>query len=303
MKIGFSTLGCPDWDLETVIAQARAMGFDAVELRGLRGEMHLPASPVLAQNPAGVASRFSEAGLDIACLGSSASFHWQDRRKLAEQKAQTREFIELAGQLGCPYVRVFGDEVPRYEDRNRTLVRIADALRELAPYAAAHHTTLLLENHGDFANSRDIWFILDSVGHPAVQCCWNPCHAKAAGERPTLSVPRLGGRIALTHLVDGRFNDAGLLEGYALPGEGTVDIDYYLTLLTGTAFDGYLIFEWPKLWIPALADPQQAFPAALAAIKGVLTRLANVKELTAYKGDKNAPTFRAPRAAVAPAAR
>lgn len=303
MKIGFSTLGCPDWDLNTVIDQAKAMGYEAVELRGLQGEMHLPASPVLAQNPAGVASRFAEAGLDIACLGSSASFHWQDRRKLAEQKAQTREFIELAGALGCPHVRVFPDEVPRYEVRQRTLVRIADALRELAPYASAHGTTLVLENHGDFAGSRDLWFLLDSVGHPGLQCCWNPCHAKAAGERPTLSVPRLGRRIAMTHLVDGRFNDQGLLEGYALPGEGAVDLEHYLTLLTGTAFDGYLIFEWPKLWLPALAAPEQALPAALASIRGMLSRLSGAKDLSAYKGDKNAPTFRAPRGPAVSAAR
>ena len=30
MKIGFSSQACPDWDLETIVAKASAMGFDGV---------------------------------------------------------------------------------------------------------------------------------------------------------------------------------------------------------------------------------------------------------------------------------
>jgi sugar phosphate isomerase/epimerase len=291
MKLGFSSMACPDWDLETIIAQAAAMGYQAVELRGLQGELHLPVSSAVAGNPSAVAGRFRDAGVELACLATGNCFHWQDRKKQIEQKAQVREFLELAGQLGCPYVRVFGDEVPRHEQKQTTLLRIVEALRELAPVAAAHQTTIVLENHGDISSSRDIWFILDSVDHPAVKCCWNPCHAKVAGERPSLSVPRLGRMIALAHLVDGRFNEDGALESYAIPGEGDVDMERYLDLLRGIAYSGYLIFEWPKLWIASLADPDKALPAALAKIKSILEKLSGVKELTAYKGDKNLPKF------------
>ncbi len=291
MKFGFSSVGCPDWDLDTIIGQAAAMGYQGVELRGLQGEMHLPASPALASNPAAVVERFSNAGVELVCLATGNCFHWKDARKLAEHKAQVREFLELAGELGCPYVRVFGDEVPRYEQKQATLVRIADALRELAPAAAACHTTIVLENHGDFAGSRDLWFILDAVSHPAVRCCWHPCHAKVAGERMTLSVPRLGRMIALTHIVDGRFNEDGALETYVIPGEGDADLERFLDLLRGIAYSGYLIFDWPKLWVTSLADPDKSLPAALAKMKGMLDKLTAVKELTAYKGDKNVPKF------------
>lgn len=294
MKIGFSSLGCPDWDLATILEKASGFGYEAVELRGLQGEMHLPATPALAQNPERVAARFREANVDLACLATGNCFHWKDAKKVADHKGQVREFIELAGGLGCPFVRVFGDEIPRYQRREEVLMRIVEALSDLAPVAAAHRTTIVLENHGDFANSRDIWFILDAVDHPAVQCCWHPCHAKAAGESATLSVPRLGRKIALTHLVDGKFTDETVLQAYALPGAGDVDLELYLDLLRGIAYSGYLIFEWPKLWIPALAEPDQAFPAALANIRSMLDKLTSVKVLTAYKNDKNAPTYASP---------
>lgn len=293
MKLGFSSIACPDWDLETIITQAAALGYDGVELRGLRGEMHLPASPALAQDPAAVARRFADAGVELACLATGNYFHDQDRRRVAEQKAQVREFIELAAQLGCPLVRVFGDEAPRYEQKQATAVRIIEALRDLAPFAADHGVTLVLENHGDFVTSRDVWFIIDAVNHPAVQCCWHPCHARAAGDRMTLSVPRLGRMIGLVHLVDGRFNDENVFEGYALPGEGNLDVKRFLNLLRGVVYQGYVVFDWPKLWVPSLADADKALPAAATSIREILETFRNEKELTAYKGDKNAPKYAA----------
>src|SRR4029079_1093960 len=109
----------------------------------------------------------------------------------------------------------------------------------------------------------------------------------------TLSVPRVGRLISLVHLVDGRFNDAGALEGYALPGDGQLDMEKFLLLLRGVTYDGYLIFDWPKLWVPGVADPEKAFPSALTKLKTLLTKIESVKELTAYKGDKNLPKYAA----------
>src|SRR5687768_5834892 len=93
MKLGFSSMACPDWDLDTIVAQAAALGYAAVELRGLQGELHLPASTAVAKNPAAVTGRFRDAGVDLACLGTGNCFHWADRKKLAEHKAQVREFL------------------------------------------------------------------------------------------------------------------------------------------------------------------------------------------------------------------
>ena len=39
MKLGFSTLGCPDWTFDQVLDNARDMGYQAIEVRGIDGEM------------------------------------------------------------------------------------------------------------------------------------------------------------------------------------------------------------------------------------------------------------------------
>ena len=38
MKLAFSTLGCPDWSWEEILATAKDMGFDAVEILGIAKE-------------------------------------------------------------------------------------------------------------------------------------------------------------------------------------------------------------------------------------------------------------------------
>ena len=65
MKIGFSSLVCPDWDLDTIIAKASEMGFDGVEIRGLRGEAHLPSVSELADDPDLVRRKFQDRNVEL----------------------------------------------------------------------------------------------------------------------------------------------------------------------------------------------------------------------------------------------
>ena len=47
MKLGFTTLGCPDWPYATILARAQEYGFDGFEIRGMMGEMDLLKVPEL----------------------------------------------------------------------------------------------------------------------------------------------------------------------------------------------------------------------------------------------------------------
>src|SRR5215470_7147596 len=113
MKIGFSSVSCPGWDLATIVNNAKAMGYQGVELRGLRGQLALPLCAELTADPAATKGLLAEAGVELACLGSSAAFHYRDPHRVADNQAEAREYIELAGKLGCAFVRVFGAEIPR----------------------------------------------------------------------------------------------------------------------------------------------------------------------------------------------
>lgn len=290
MKIGFSSLVCPGWDLPTIVEQASNLGFQGVELRGLRGELHLPLVPELSGRPERVRGLFAVKKVELVCLGSSASLSSKDKSGLARQKGVIVEFMELASRLGCPFVRVFAGEFDRRDTPERAMVRMAEALRSLADTASRLNVTLLVENGGDFAGSQALWFLMDAVSRPAVQCCWNQCNAMSILERPTISIPRLGCKIGLVHVCDADFDDAGVLQGYKLPGEGDVGVLRQIELLRGVVQRGYLIFEWPKLWVETLPGPETVLPKVAEFLKSCLNSKQAV--LSAYKGDKNAPRLK-----------
>lgn len=291
MKLAYSNVACPGWDFATLVAKAKEYGYQGIELRGLEGQMHLPLAPQIAGNPQKIAKLMRDTGVELICLSTGCAFHMRDPREVSESQILAREYVDLASKLECPFVRVFGAEIPKakffgYERREEALARIARSLRELGEYAAPRRVTVLIENSGDFVDSAAMWYLVDAADSPAVKCCWNPMAALTRGERPTTSIPRLGAQIGLVHLSDAQFKD-GKFESYALPGQGNTEVPKIVQLLKGIGYRGHLVFEWPKLWNNSLADAEKALPAAAKYLSGLLDE--KPVTLSAYKGDKNAP--------------
>lgn len=291
MKIGFSTLACPGWDLVKIVDQAAAMGYQGVEIRGLGGELHLPLVPALAGKPQFVRELFAEKKIELVCLGTSASLTSRDKEEVARQKGIIIEFVELASHLGCPFVRLFAGEVQKRDTSDKAFRRFVDALRPLADTAAQKGVSLLVENGGDYRDSWSMWQLCDTVDHPAVRVCWNQVSAMAVLEHCSTSIPRLGTKMALVHIGDARFDERGVILEHVPLGEGDVNVAKQIELLKGIIYRSYLMYEWPRLWVDGLAGPEVALPKAAAFLKAALA--AKQPILSAYKGDKNAPKFAA----------
>jgi len=290
MKTGFSSLVCPGWDLETIVHRAADLGFEGIELRGLQGQLHLPAVPQLSDKPERVRNLLSERNVELVCLGSSITLDSRDRSEISRQKSVLREYLGLAAGLGCPFVRMFAGEVQRRDHRRAALSRIAEELIHIAPAAAQYGVTVLVENGGDFPDSEALWFLMDAVGQTSVKCCWNQCTARLVGEHATTSIPRLGRKIGMVHMCDAQFNDNGQITQFTPLGEGDVEVERQIELLRGVIYAGYLMFEWPKLWDPALADADAVLPEAVRYLKERLSAKQSI--LTAYKNDPKPAKFR-----------
>ena len=109
LPIGFSTLGCPEWPLATILDVASREGYAAIELRGLQGEMDLPKRPEFSSGVTTTVADLRARDLRVACLGSSAQLSQREPAVRARQMDEARRFIELAAKLQAPYVRVCGD--------------------------------------------------------------------------------------------------------------------------------------------------------------------------------------------------
>jgi sugar phosphate isomerase/epimerase len=287
MKLGFSSLSCPTWSLETILSKAKEYGYTGVEMRGLQGELDLTRARPLSAEPDKVRARLADAGIQLVCLGSNASFASKSAPQRQENEDQVRRYIDLAARLDCPLVRVFSGDVPPGTNRHTVQALAAEHLRHLAPYAAQQNVTVIVENVGDFSRSKDLWYFADATSHPNVACCWNVVNGMTAGERPTISIPRLGSRIRLVHLSDAKFDEQFRLTDYVPPGSGQVEFERLVTLLRGVAYTGFIMFEWPRLWLPELPDADAVLPQFKKLLQGFIDE--KQPPLTAYKGDKNAP--------------
>src|SRR5690349_9488746 len=142
LPISFSTLGCPKWPWKRVVEQASAMGFAAIELRGIEMKMDLPTLPEFSG--AGLATSIKDLdalGLKISDLGASSRMHEGDPKVRQAQLDEGRRFIDLAQQLKSPYVRVFGDKVPAGEQKRDVMARVVDGLRTLGEHAKGSGVT------------------------------------------------------------------------------------------------------------------------------------------------------------------
>ena len=287
IKVGFSSMVCPDWNLAKIVEQATAAGYDGVELRSRGGE---PALPELARNPAGAKQTLEAAGVALVCLACPTSFDSTSFNACAQQQTQLAETIMLAEKLGCPYVRIHLGKALGTEHTG-TLTWVADELRQAADTAMRHSTTILVENAGDFVTSKNLWFVVDAVAHPAVRASWNPVAGRTLGEHPTLSIPRLAKQLSIFQVCDARFDTNDRLVGYELPGQGDIGLDRAIDLLKGVCFQGWLMFECPRP-IASAPDPEQNLKTVAEYLRQRLA--ATDPQLSAYKGDKKAPNFKPP---------
>jgi sugar phosphate isomerase/epimerase len=261
VPLAFSTLGCPAWEWKKILDFAAQHGFSAIELRGLGGNLDLPALPLFAtdrieQTKQEIRSR----RLQIACVSSSAQMYVEDPAKRAKELAEARGFIDLAAALGAPYVRVFGgkaesDKSPMPSDD--TKVRVAAGLRELGKYAGPHKVTVIIESHDHFTSSATLKDVLRSADSEHVGLLWDAHHTFAtSNEDPEFTVHELGPWIRHTHLKDSI--GSGEDRKYVLTGRGNVPIKRQIEALRSINYKGFYCFEWEKLWHPDIDDPEIA---------------------------------------------
>lgn len=287
MKTCLSTGVCPEWDLETAVRSAASAGFEAVEIHA-GGHKPLLADDGARTDPDSVRRMFGEAGVELA--GIATDVQLPGPAGDPQPAERVRRYLGLAERLGSALVRVLAGP-DRPGPRDAVLRELVQALSELAPVAAEHRVTLLVENRGACLPSEQMWYVLDAVAHPYVRCCWHPARALAIGERPTLSVPRLNRRIAMVRLWDARFDQSGRLCSVELPGQGDLNVPRLIALLRGIAYNGPLVFDWPASRpLPAALDA--VLPAVATYLKEQISAKGQV--LSAYRGDKTAPRYADP---------
>jgi sugar phosphate isomerase/epimerase len=264
MKIGFSTLGCPQWGVEQIIEAARADGYDGIELRCYKGSLDLLKA--LGEFPGGPAEfrrRLARGGIEICCLDSSV--------RLADADPSVSEgdrMIDLAMALGAPYIRVFGGDIPAGEPRDSCLARAARKLAQLGKRAAQRGKRVLVETHDSFSTGALVAALVDAAGSDGTGVLWDLHHPYRMGEPPSETAALVARRTYHAHV-----KDSGKDGAYTFLGDGDVPIAELVGALHAAGYRGYLSLEWEKMWHPELPEPEVALPRAARHLSDLLTKL------------------------------
>jgi sugar phosphate isomerase/epimerase len=271
-RLSFSTLGCPDWDFEKITAFAKEHGYQGIEVRGIQREMDLPKSPLFSTGEARTATlkRMRERGLVFVSLGSSATMHFKDPAKRTSNLDDGKRFIDLAAQLNCPYVRIFPNNFPQDQTREETMDLIKNGFLSLCEYASGTNVTVLMETHGDLIHSADLQEIMEQVNHKKAGLIWDISNMwTVTREHPADVYAKIGKYVRHTHIKDAVMKNPGYR--YVFVGKGEVPISDALHLLVRDRYSGYFSFEWEKLWIPELEEPELAIADYPKAIKEMIS--------------------------------
>ncbi|MBP3368958.1 MAG: sugar phosphate isomerase/epimerase, partial [Clostridia bacterium] len=182
MKLSFSTLGCPDFTWQDILALAKDFGFHGIEMRGLGDNIFAVNSPFKKENLAKTKEQLKKLRLEICCLSSGCALRYGERRD--ENIAELRRYIETAEALGTPYIRVLGDLTAEPTDDFDDEI-VIDQLRKLAPYAEAAGVMLLVETNGVYSDTARLSDVLARVASDSVAALWDFNHPyRFAGETP-----------------------------------------------------------------------------------------------------------------------
>src|SRR5665213_881055 len=268
LKLSFSTLGCPDWNFDKILAFASQYDYSGIEVRGILRELDLTRVPEFSSAPQISASlqKMKERNLVFTDLGSSAAMHFPEGAERIKNLDEAKKFIDLAARLECPNVRVFPNQLPKDQDRQHTLDLIARGLRDLGEYARGTKVNVVLESHGEVIYKKDLKAIMEAAGKNHVGLVWDIANMwSVTKEEPEAVYAELKPYILHTHIKDLEFVNGK--EEYVLLGKGVVPIFKAIDLLYHDHYPGYYSFEWEKLWHPEIADPEIAladYPVAMS---------------------------------------
>lgn len=294
LKTSFSTLACPDWSWHDVLRHGPKFGYQGVEIRMLRGETDLLALPELSAGALPDRRReLGDSGFAVCGLSSSVRFDSPAEDVRREQVRIGRAYLELAVELGAGFVRVFGDVLPPVDQpdaRNSAFAAIADGLVALGEAAVPLGVQVLIETHGDFAQSTLMQELMQRVNHPQVGVLWDthhpwrffsePIRETADRLQPWVRHTHWKDSVAEAHVADTAEARAAderarrLMSGhrpahYVLFGTGEFPARECSTVLREAGYAGWYSLEWEKAWHPNLAPAEESlpqFPPALSRL-------------------------------------
>ncbi len=216
------------WSLPKLIEVARAYGFAGLEFRAEAGHEHGVELERTTAERRAIRDQIEDAYLETACLGTGSRFDSPDPAQRQAVVERTKRYVELAADVGCRRVRVFGNDVPVGVRRDVCVAYVAECLRALGEFAEPFGVDILLELHGQF----NYWGLarpaVELAAHPRIGLVYNCDERDLVAGSVAATYSQVRSLIRHVHLHD-------LADGYPYPE--------LFALLKADGYAGYLSSE------------------------------------------------------------
>jgi sugar phosphate isomerase/epimerase len=217
-----------EWELPKLIAEARRLGFAALELRADARHAHGVELELSKAQRREVRDRVEDAYLEIACIGTGNRFESPEPASRQEQVDRARQFVELAADVGARRVRVFGNDMPAGVPRDEVVRYVGASLRQLGELAEPFGVDVLLEMHGQFNYWGFARPAVEAADHPRVGLVYNCDERDVVGGSVAATWSRVGDLVRHVHM-----------HGF----DGAYPYPELFDLLLADGYDGYLSSE------------------------------------------------------------
>jgi sugar phosphate isomerase/epimerase len=246
MKYAFMSFSCPDLSLSEMLNLAKQLGYDAVEPRAGSKHVHGIELSCSAAARAAIKTTSVKTGIPFSCVATSCRY--ADPEAVADNVADTHQFIDLAADIGADKLRVFGGKLGDGLSREAAIAQLVQALREVADHAGERGVTICVETHDDWCDPVHVAAVMQAVNHPNVAVNWDIMHPVRMGLATMAEAyDMLKPWIHYVHIHDGT-TDSGKLTFVPI-GAGDIDHKQALELLLADDYGGYLSGEWIS-WEP-----------------------------------------------------
>lgn len=268
MKLAFTTLGCPGWDIDTICEKGAAFGYDGVDFRGLQEEIDITITPEFTTNLSETKRKLDDAGLAVPNISTSISVCVPE--KVDQFLDEAKRTIPIANVLGTSSLRVFGNGNVEDHSKEELADFGQDLIEQLLALDGGRDLKWVFETHDHWIASQDCKLLLDRIPNPAFGALWDMGHtARVGGEAPADTLAALGDRVYYTHVKDAIYDTShseAMQDGwrYVSPGTGQLPLAEAIALLKDKGYDGWVMFEHEKRWHMELPEPEVIFPEFVA---------------------------------------
>lgn len=258
MKLSFSTLACPTWNLRAIVDTAAANGIEGVDFRGVGDEIDVTKLPAFNVELDATLAFMRERNVAMPCLNTSVTLVSPAPQRWQTMLDECRRYAQLAHRTGTRFIRCFGGAVPAGMTRDEASSMAHRHLRQLAKICRPNDCQMVLETHDAWSTSAEVLELIHEFNPDEVGVLWDMEHSHRQGEPSLETGGKLKRYIRHVHIKDSvpkeKNNSPRLL------GEGDLPLVEFVQTLRAIGYDDWICLETEKRWHAEAPEPEQSIP-------------------------------------------